>query len=180
MAVVTLNTNEWLNADGQMVLFGTDRARASRGGEFSTLIEGKHCVEVTIALAGLPAFGTGNYQIVADNVNIPNGAQIEQVDIFASKAMVNSGSGTLDIGLVDQDRSTEIDFDGFVAALAKTAYDAIGEYTKIVVGSTGAGALMGTKITNTGLIVARANTSDYTAGVVKVRIWYTTPLAADL
>lgn len=180
MAVVDLNSGEWINGDGLKVLFGTDKARAQRGGEYSTLVDGKHCVEVTIALASLPTVASGNSQIIVDSVTIPNGAQIEQVDLFVSKVMVNSGSGTLDIGLVDQDFSTEIDFDGLVAALAKTALDGLGEYTKIVLGSTSAGALIGTKITNTGLIVAKANTSDFTAGVVKVRIWYSTPLAADL
>lgn len=180
MAVVTLNTNEWSNSDGLMVLFGTDRARASRGGEFSTLIEGKHCVEATIALASLPTVASGNVQIISDNVNIPNGAIVEQVDLFVSKVMVNSGSGTLDIGLVDQDRSTEIDFDGLVSAIAKTALDGLGEYTKIVLGSTSVGALVGTKITNTGLLVAKASTSDFTAGVVRVRVWFTFPLAADV
>lgn len=180
MAVVDLNTNEWINSDGLKVLFGTDRARASRGGEFAIDGEGQHCVEVTIALASLPTVASGNVQIVADNVTIPNGALIEEVQIVATKAATSGGSATLDIGLVDQDFSTEIDFNGMVAALAKTAYDTVGEKNVIRVGSTGAGAQVGTKITNTGYIVANAGTADFTAGVVKVRIVYITPLTADL
>lgn len=180
MAVVDLNTNEWINSDGLKVLFGTDRARASRGGEFAIDGEGQHCVEVTIALTSLPTVASGNTIIVADNVTIPNGALIEEVQIVNTKAATSGGSATLDVGLVDQDFSTEIDFDGLVAAAALATFNSIGEKSVLRVGSTGAGALMGTKITNTGYIVAKAGTADFTAGVVKVRIVYITPLTADL
>jgi hypothetical protein len=180
MAVVSLNTNEWVNADGLMVLFGTDRVRASRGGEFSSLIEGKHCVEATIDLTTLPTVASGNVQIVADNVWLPNGAMIEQVDVIATKIAVSGGAATLTIGTVDQDRTTVGAAAGIVSALAKTAIDALGEYNKLVLGSTSAGTLVGTVLNNTVLLTAAAGTADFTAGKVRVRVWYSTPLSADL
>lgn len=179
MAIVDLSTNKWNNPDGLYVLFGPDKARASRGGEFSTLMEGKHCVEVTIDLTALPTVASGNVQIVADNVTIPNGAFLEQVDVIATKAAVGA-TATLTIGLLDQDRTTVQDATGLVNALAVTAIDTLGEYNKLIKGSTGAGTTVATKLTNTSLITAAAGTADFTAGKVRVRVWYTVPLAADL
>lgn len=181
MAVVDLNTNEWVNQDYLLVNFGTNRARAQRGGEYSMLADGRHCVEVTINLATLPTAASGDEQIVADNVYIPNGAFIEQVDVLVTKEPTTSGSPNLDLGLVDQDRSTEIDFNGLIAAGDgwETGTD-LGTLFTYVKGTTEAGALIGTKITNTGLITASADTADWTAGVIKCRIYYSMPLSADL
>lgn len=183
MAVVDKNTNEWVNSDGLLVKFGTDKARAERGGEFSMLGEGRHCVEVTIDLAALPTAVSGNEQIQCDNVTIPNGAFIEQVDVLVTEEPTE-GSGTdanLDVGLVDQDRSTEIDFNGLLAAAdVWHAGTDLGTLTTYVKGTTEAGALIGTRITNTGIITASADTDDWTDGVVKVRIFYSMPHSDDL
>lgn len=181
MAVVDLNTNEWQNPDALLVKFGTDRARASRGGEYSRLVDGQHCATVIIDLATLPTAASGNEQIVADDVTIPNGAFITKVRVTVLEEPTTSGSPNLDLGLVDQDRSTEIDFNGLLAAAdafeTGTDLGAIVEYVK---GTTEAGALVGTQITNTGLITASADTADWTDGTVKVDIEYYMPLTADL
>lgn len=180
MAVVDLNTNEWVNNDGQLVLFGTDKTRPARVGAFSQLDGGRSCVEVTLSLTALPTVASGNEQILSDTVTIPNGALIEEIEIINTKAATSGGSAVLDLGLVDQDRSTEIDFDGLLADVALATFNTIGEKTVIRVGSTGAGALVGTKITNTGLLTASADTADFTAGVLKIRVYYIVPLTADL
>lgn len=188
MAVVDLNANDWVNSDGLLVLFGTDRARASRGGEYSVMGNGQHCASVIIDLKGtataggtFPTAASGNELIVADNVFIPAGAFITKVRVTVLKEPTTSGSPNLDLGLVDQDRSTEIDFNGFLAdADAFETGTDLGTVTEYVVGTTEAGALIGTKITNTGLITASPSTADWTAGVIKVDIEYYTPLAADL
>lgn len=181
MAVVDLNTDEWLNSDGLLVNFGTNRARASRGGEYSRLNDGQHLVSVIIDLATLPTAASGNEQIVADNVFIPNGAFITKVRVTVLEEPVTGGSPNLDLGLVDQDRSTEIDFNGFLAAADafETGTD-LGTVVEYVKGTTEAGALVGTQITNTGLITASADTADWTDGTLKVDIEYYMPLAADL
>lgn len=179
MAVVDLNSNEWHNADGLLVLTGTDEAIINRGGE-ALRGDGRHVVEVTIDLTDLPTVASGDEQIVSENVLIPNGAFIEQVDVLVTKETAGTNAN-LDLGLVDQDRSTEIDFNGFLAAAdAFNAGTDLGLLTSYTVGTTEAGALIGTKITNTGLITCSAETADWTAGVIKVRIFYSIPLSADL
>lgn len=177
MSVVDYNTNEWINSDGLKVLFGTDQARAARGGEYSVLTGGRHVVEVIVDLTTL---STSNQTIVVDNVIIPNGAFIETVNVYATVAATSSGNGTIDVGLVDQDFSTEIDFNGLVAAMVKGSVDNIGEMNTLTQGITYAGALVGTKITNSGYIVANLNTAAYQTGKVVVRIFYSVPLSADL
>lgn len=188
MAVVDLNANEWNNPDGLMVLFGPDKARASRGGAYSRLADGQHMVSVIVDLKGtataggtFPTAASGNELILADNVFVPNGAFITKVRVTVLKEPTTSGSPNIDFGLVDQDRSTEIDFNGFLADAdafeTGTDLGAVVEYT---LGTTEAGALIGTKITNTGLLTASPSSADWTAGVVKLDVEYYMPLSADL
>lgn len=180
MAVVSLKPNSYINADG-LITFGPGSARTvTRGGEQD--FDGRHFTHVIIALASLPTVASGNKQIVADNVTIPNGAFIEQVDVLVLKEPTDaSGTANLDFGLVDQDRSTEIDFNGFLAAAdAFNAGTDLGKLTSYTVGTTEAGVLIGTKITNTGLLVANPETADFTGGVVEIRVYWTVPLTADL
>lgn len=180
VAVVDLNTNEWVNSDGLLVKFGTDLARATRVGEYSDTASGRHCVEATIALATLPTVASTNVQILDDSVTIPNGAFIEEVTVLVTKETAGANAN-FNLGLVDQDRSTQIDFDGFLAAAdAFNGGTDLGTLTQYVVGTTEAGVLIGTKITNTGLLVGWADTADFTAGVIKVRIYYSIPATADL
>ena len=173
MAVVDKNTNEWVNSDGQLVRFGTDKARSEYGGEVNSLADGTHCVTIFVDLAALPTAASGNEQIQHDSVTIPNGAFIEKVDVLVVEEPTTAGAPNLDLGLVDQDRSTEIDFNGLLAAADafETGTD-LGAFVEYVKGTTEAGALIGTKITNTGLITASADTADWTDGVVRVRIFY--------
>lgn len=180
MAVVDLNTNEWINSDGLLVKFGPDLARATRVGEYMDTASGRHCAEVTVALASLPTIASGNVLILDDSVTIPNGAFIEEVQVVCTKETAGVNAN-FNLGLVDQDRSTQIDFDGFLAAAddfnAGTDLGYVQSYFK---GTTEVGALVGTKITNTGLLCANADTGDFTAGVIKCRIYYSTPASADL
>lgn len=182
MAVVDKNTNEWINSDGLLIKFGTDKARAERGGEYSALGNGSHVVSLMIDLASLPTAASGNEQIQCDNVTIPNGAFITKVRVTVVEEPTTSGSPNLDLGLVDQDRSTEIDFNGLLAATDtwETGGSDLGLVTEYVKGSTEVGALVGTKITNTGLITASADTADWTDGTVKVDIEYFMPHTDDL
>ena len=181
MAVVDLNTGEWHNPDNLLVKFGTGEARVTRGGQYETLAAGRHVVSVVIDLATLPTAASGDEQIVADNVLIPSGAFIEQVDVLVVEEPTTSGSPNLDLGLVDQDRSTEIDFNGLLAAADafETGTD-LGALVTYVKGTTEAGALVGTRLTNTGLITASADTADWTDGTLLVKIYYHIPLTADL
>ncbi len=160
--------NTWLNNDGLYVKFGTAQADPNNGGEYRK--DGAlHEIEVKIDLTDVGSSST----IVSDTVFFPKNARIEEVEIVTHTAATSSGAATLDIGLIQADRSTAIDADGFVAALAKTSVDAAGEKTVLRVGSTGAGALIGTTNSTSGYIVANYGTAAFTAGVIYVRIrWY--------
>jgi hypothetical protein len=181
MAVVGKTTTKWLNDDGLLVAFGRDEAVLSRAGEYGTVAEGRHCVSVMIDLASLPTAASGDEQIQDDSVTIPNGAFIEKIEVLVVEEPTTSGSPNLDLGLVDQDRSTEIDFNGLLAAADafETGTD-LGALVVYDTTTTESGALVGTVLTNTGLITASADTADWTDGTLQVRIYYSIPLAADL
>jgi hypothetical protein len=182
MAVVSLlpTNSYWDNSDGLRVRNPLAARTVTRGGE---VYDGaKHKTWVTIALASLPTVASGNKQIVAENVLIPSGAFIEEVQVIVLKEPTDAaGAANLDVGLVDQDRSTEIDFNGFLAAAdAFNAGTDLGKKTVYNVGTTEVGALVGTKITNTGILTANAETADWTGGVVRVEVIWSVPLTADL
>jgi hypothetical protein len=162
--------NAWYDNTGLYRKYGTDKATPHIAGEYCTYGDTRE-VEVTLTL---PSLGS-SASIVDDTVVIPAGARIEEVSIVAHTAATSSGSAVLNIGLSRTDRTTELDYDGLVAALAKTAYDAAGEKTTINVGSTGAGALIGTTLAYTGHITADYDTAAFTAGVIRVRIRYYMP-----
>lgn len=160
----------WTNNDGLYVRFGTNEATVGNAGQYSTMGP-LQCVEVKFNATSL---GTGS-TILSDTVTIPSGSRIEKVEVYAQTACTSGGSAALNVGLIDQDRSTTFDADGLVAALALTALDAAHELTTLIVGGSGAGALIGTTLSNTGLLVADYDTAAYTAGVIVVRVYYYNP-----
>lgn len=183
MAVVDKNTNEWINSDGLLVKFGADRGREERGGEYCRYDNGEHCTSVIIDLAGLPTAASGNEQIQCDNVSLPAGAFITKVVVTVLEEPTEA-SGTdanLDFGLVRQDRSTELDFNGLLAAAdAWHSGTDLGKVTEYTVGTTEAGALIGTALAFTGYFTASPDTDDWTDGTIKCDVYWYMPLAADL
>lgn len=160
----------WYNNDGLLVKYGTNESTATPAGTFPTMVSGMHVTE--LILNPLTALTTTN-TIQADSVVIPANAVFHKIEILAETLATSGGSATLDIGLSRLDRSTELDYDGLVAQLALTAIDTTGETTTLTKGSTGAGALIGTSNANAGLLTARYNTAAFTAGKLRVRIyWY--------
>lgn len=163
----------YLNADKLYRKYGTSQAGATatgnQGGKLHS-VGALNTAEFIIDLTTLSTTPT----IIEDNFVFPKNARIESVEVVAHTAATSAGAATLDIGLVQQtDRSTAIDADGLVAAMAKTAIDTSGEKTTLVVGGTGAGALIGTTNATPGLVTANYGTAAFTAGVLRVRInWY--------
>lgn len=157
----------YTDISGLYVKYGTERATVNTAGEYKTY-GSRHEAEVVITLTGL---GTAS-AILSDTALIPKGARLEEVQIVNQTAATSGGSAVLNIGLIRTDRTTAYDADGLVAALALTAYDTAGEKVIINVGSTGAGALLGTTLANSGLLVADYDTAAFTAGVLKVRVIY--------
>lgn len=158
----------WMNEDGLFLKFGTEKATSNTGGEYR--FDGpRHCIEVDIDLKSLTVTNGGT--ILSDVTFFPKNARIEEVDILVLTAATGS-TATLNIGLVKTDRSTEIDFNGFAAAVAQTALSTAGDVVTLNVGSTGAGALIGTVTSQSGYLTADYDTAAFTAGKVRVRIYY--------
>lgn len=166
----------WLNNDGLYIEFGPDEVVVVDGGEYKAY-GALHEVEIDIDLTDL---ATATESILSDTITIPNGARIERVRFSVETGATSGGSATLDFGLIDQDRTTELDYNGFVAALAVADISDTGAVIEFVSGTdsvpdghAGVGALVGTTLSNTGLLTAGANTAVFTAGVIKARIyWY--------
>lgn len=173
------STQYWDNSDGLRVRLPAAAGNVSRGGEHQ-LSDGKRMVECFIDLSALPTAASGDEKIVLENYVFPNGAFIEKVEVFVTKEPTTSGSPNLDLGLVKTDRSTELDFNGFLAAADawETGTD-LGTTTEYVKGTTEAGALIGTQLGFDGILTASADTADWTAGVIRVRIYWSMVLDAD-
>lgn len=183
MSVTDFNTTEWHNADGLLVRFGTGEAQVTRVGAYADVYGGRHCVEAIVdlvALSALSTFGSDIDVILSDTVTIPDNALIEEVRLTVLEASAGT-SATLDFGLYKLDRATAIDADGLIVAGTSTWHTAaIGTTVSYTQGATEHGALVGTQITDPGLLTCQVDGAAYTAGVVKLQVYYSHPLAADL
>lgn len=157
----------WYNSDGLLVKFGTEEGAVGKAGEYVTTGP-LRMVEVTFALTGL---GTAA-AILDDHVVIPAGALIEKVTLVNKVLATSGGSATLNVGFIRSDRTTENDYDGLIAAGALATFNTKGETVDYTVGSTAAGALLGTALTYDSYITADYDTAAFTAGTVSVRIYF--------
>ena len=159
----------WLDPDGLLRKFGVEKATANIAGEYRNVGQLRE-IELVLTLSGL----TESETPVSDQVFFPKGARIEEVRVTAHTA---AATGTaIDLGLIKTDRSTEIDYNGLLAAFPTGSMDADGETTTLNVGSTYAGALIGTTTTNPGYITcSRTTATAFTAGVVRIQIRYYMP-----
>lgn len=168
----------WMNPDELYVKFGANEATVVNAGEYR--YDGpERCIEVEIPLASLTT--TTDY-FPSDTLTVPAGSRIARCELYLETAAASSGSGTLDIGLIRQNRTTAYDDDGFVAAVTTAALSDVGAnilYTpvsdSVPAGGSGVGALVGTTLANTGYIVASANTAVFQSGRVIFRIFYYRP-----
>lgn len=170
----------WLNSDGLFVKFGKEEATSGRGGQ--SIREEQYEAEFTIDYTDInlstQILGSGSGATAGSlGVMVPKGVRIEELETIVETAFTSSGTigtSTFVLGLIRVDRSTELDYDGFLT----TAYtggnlDAAGEKVVVRVGSTGAGALIGTTLSNNGMITVSNSqhaSHPYTAGRVRVRI----------
>lgn len=175
----------WQNNDGLYVKFGSEEGVSAQGGEYNKS-GNQHEYEVVVdyseALSATAAIIDGGSALGPQGVVIPEGLRIEEVEVFTETAFTSSGtigSSTFVLGLKKRsDRSTELDHDGLLtASFVGGSIDAAGEKTVVRVGSTGAGALIGTTLSEDGVLVI-ANSAHashpYTAGkaIVRIRGYY--------
>lgn len=159
---------DYTNADGLRIRWGQDEGKSGSGGEFSRGGP-RHHVEHTINMAEL-----GTAPVALDRfVVLPIGARLESVEIIVDTAV--TGGGTFNLGLYRTDGTTAIDADGLLAAVAATVFDTAGEKTTIRKGDTGAGAMLGTSLTNPAVITADYDTTAFTAGRITVSVYWYVP-----
>lgn len=164
----------WFNSDGLLVKFGLEEGAAGKGGAFRDLGPNR-MYEWKLTLTDYP-FGATIY-VIDDTCFIPK-AFMDSVEVEVLTGATGA-TATLDFGLQRTDRTTEIDYDGLLAAVAQTVIDTPAGKTRlyrseatdsIPVPAVG-GALLGTTTTNVGLPVVRVNTASFTAGVIAVRLF---------
>lgn len=178
MAYVDVKSNSWKNADGLIVYFGTDEGKATTVGEYRTLGRRRQ-YEVDIDLTTLPTQASGNVQVLDTSWHLPAGCFIESLEIFTTKETAGTNAN-LNIGLVKTDL-TVYDDDGILAAGDDfNGGTDLGTTYTYVKGTTDAGALVGTKLAYNGYLCAQPDTADFTAGVIKVRIYVSFPLSTEV
>ena len=160
----------WTNNDGLYIKYGTTEAALGRGGE--DLNFGDHVLDFSLDLTAVTAVASP--LILDDAVTIPVGAQIDKVVVTVEEVTAGTNSN-LDLGLIDQDRSTEIDFNGLLTAADGWHTSAIGTVTEYTAGGTDAGADLGTVVTNAGLVCANYDTAAFTDGTLRIQIFYHIP-----
>lgn len=165
----------WINSDGLIVKLGTTEATVGRAGQYKNS-DGYHKTEFALNLVDVTS-ATAGATVIDYNTKIPSGALIEKVEVETT-ATVTGTNAVLNIGLARSDTTTEIDFDGLgtAAALTQTAMAAKGTILTYIKGTSNAGALIGTSLTNNGILVADYDTAAFTAGRITVRIYWTVPL----
>lgn len=158
----------WLNPDGLYRKFGPDNATANIGGEYRH--DGAlHQMEFDLTLTTV---GT-NATIISDQTYFPKNARIEAIEVVAHTGATSAGgTASLNLGLISTDRTTEIDFNGFLATYQQTKMDTAGERNYVTVGGSNAGALIGTTNTTIGHIAADYDNEAFTAGRVRIRVYY--------
>lgn len=165
----------YLNADGLWIKVDGEEGITQKGGHYAEVGSTPGLAELVIdfgdvtASPAIPGASTRG----ALGIQIPGGVRITEVELITETAVTSGGSATLDVGLIRYDRSTELDYDGLVAALALASFNAAGETVVLRVGSTSAGALIGTTLANPGIMTVNYATASLTAGKVKIRVkWY--------
>jgi hypothetical protein len=160
----------WYNSDGLYVKFSTEEATAGRAGEY--LMTGpQQMTELVID----PMTALTTTAVVQDyNLVIPKNARIEKVEVITTTGA--TGGTSLSIGTIDTDYTSNAADGGLVNAALLATHDAAGETTVLTLGATGAGTLIGTTLTANKAITAKC-AGTYTAGAVRVRIYYVRAVA---
>lgn len=161
-----------MNNDGLWLKYGTSKVVPATAGEYQSPGENR-VSEFFIDLTTLPAFGTGGIPVGSDVAFIPTGAFIEQVEVECELAGAGA-TATLNVGLVNFDRTTVASATGFVNAMT-VATLVQGSKTILVGGSAFTGGYVGT-VAGTpvpGYLWVTANTANFTQGKIRLRIkWH--------
>lgn len=146
----------WHNNDGLTVRFNQEKLNDKGQSGMYNFGGADSTIDVTIDLTDLSTSDA----IVEEGIRLPAGLLIKSAAIITDE--VKAGGSAIDVGLVQDDRSTEVDYNGFVTAK--------------VVGAVGAevaggGALIGTVVTTgSTYVTAKAASTLFTAGKVRLQL----------
>ena len=162
----------WFNNDKLNIKYGVEKTIPQKGGEYVTYGP-ERMVEIKLTLADL----TESEVVQSDTIFFPKGVRVNKVEVITNTTAATGVA--IDVGLIQQDRSTEVDYQGFLKAFPLASMSAAGETITLTPdnGATGIGDLIGTTTANSGFITASRTTSTaFTTGVIYVRISYNVPV----
>lgn len=156
----------WNNPDGLRLKYGTEKTTAMIGGEFRTNGQNRE-YHFKVDLTTL----TETETVLVDTLIVPKDMHVREIEIFTQTA---AATGTaIDMGLIRLDRTTEIDYNGLLAAFPTASMNAAGEKTIITDNTTYDGALVGATIgaTYPGFVtMSRTDSTAFTAGLIHVTL----------
>lgn len=168
----------WLDNTGRLRFFGQENGRTGKAGSYTTdgsLREVEFRIDLTTLLNGTDAVADvdGVARGIVDlHTLLPDGAQIEAVDLVVAATVSSANSSALlNIGVVDQDFSGNDDIDALVDDYALvTAASAIGTKVTFTQGTSGHGDLVGTILTKPLYITASYGGQVFQGGAIDVRV----------
>jgi len=171
-----MSANEfYTNSDGLNSRFRLEKGSAAKEGVSSTM--GDESV-LKVKVVGVDLGSSGAPLATHPLAGIPTGAHLISARLYVTEAFTSGGSGTLTLGLYNDDGDgtfSVVDEDGIDATIAKTALDAIGDHVDCdgaLVG-TGTAAIAGTggrPVFVSGLYATAAFTAGKADLVIKYRV----------
>lgn len=166
MAIVTQSS--WINDDGLSIDFGLDEARLGLVAEYRS--DGPdRWIEVVID--DISAYNATDDYVISEKVFLPVGAIVTHVDVQPNygTAFASSGSGTVSIGVINDDFTTGLDEDALLALASVAEMNAGGE-------AAGNGVLVqGAALTVRKALTLSVDTGVYQTGSGSVLIHYQIP-----
>jgi len=180
-----MSSGSWTNSDGLYLQFGTSKATAETWGDYQQP-GGNRVIEGIINMGTVSTAAATVSTPVSNTLFFPQGQNlfIEKVEIVAEVA-TSATSGSISVGLVQDDRST-VPTGGasaFISAVTTTAFTTAGTIVTYSVGTAGVGGFVGTYNsqwnTNTsgtnsvgGYITAYQSGTSSATGQLRMRIYY--------
>ena len=155
----------WYNNDGLYVKFGQEEGQVGVLGEVRTASVNRELV-LTLDLTTLASTDT----ILDYTTFLPKDAFIESVVIETLANATSGGSATLSVGLYKSDTTTAISATALVAAATVASLGNAGTSATLTLGSTYAGAKIGSTPGFPALLSAKYDTAAFTGGTVSIRI----------
>ena len=157
----------WVIQDGLRVGFGQRDVSENSGKKIVTEGAVEQIILDINDATGLAASVVTSDDAVVEGAHIPANSLILSAKLIVKSggAFTSGGAPTLDVGTYDLDGAA-VDEDGLIAAEVLANLDADGDVVD------GAGAQVGTVVTQDVRVAARANVATYTAGAAQVVVEY--------